>query len=78
MVKGDKKADPIKADVKVKEVSSIQINDKQHPEVMEGINSFAKLVERRPHDAVRLFFKNTKSKMPQILKYCREELQIAI
>lgn len=63
---------------KMGSVSSIQINDKQHPEVIEAINHLATLTERRPHEAVRMFFKKTKSQMPQILKYCREELKLAI
>ena len=78
MVEAKNKAKKIKATVKVKHVSSIQINKLQHPETIEGINHFAELMERRPHDAVRLFFKKTKSKMPEIIKFCREDLKIAL
>lgn len=63
---------------KMGQVSSIHITDNKHPEAIEGINLLATLIDRNPHDAVRVFFVKTKSQMPEILKFCREKLNIAI
>ena len=60
------------------QVSNVQFTQESYPEVIDGVNNLAALMDRKPHDAVRMFFEKTKAQMPQILKYCREELKIAI
>ena len=58
------------------DIATLGINGDLHPAAIEGINEFAHLMKRRPHEAVRIFFSETQNQMPEILKFIRDDLKI--
>lgn len=67
-----------------KPVKSISIHGKQHPDEIASVNILAQVISKdfpidvSSHAAIHLFFRQTASRWPEIIKYCREELNIAI